>query len=214
MPRVVGLLLVTTLLAGGASSAEGQDLPQYGFTLGYNWTTLESPAELGAHTAVIGGVVVRQPVYGSLSVQSELLLNQKGAEVYGEDGGGIAYGAGYLELPVLVHLEMPSIGPVTMHAEGGGFGGVKIFERQTPASGELNFALQTGRSFYRRFDAGGVAGVGATVAIRDRRLNLTLRRAWGLVDVGKEVQDQPFPEAPFPGSGKTRTLSLLLRFGF
>lgn len=214
MRWVVCVVLLGGLLAGVPPSTQGQDGPQYGLTLGFNWATLDSPARPGTHTAFAGGLVLRQHVFGPFSVQSELLLNQKGVEVDGEQGGGIAYSAGYVELPVLVHLKTPSVGAVAFHAEVGGFGGVKIFERQTPGSGELNIPLRTGRSFYRRFDIGGVAGIGATLSIRDRRLNVTLRHAWGLVNGVRNVDNQPFPEAPFPARGETRTLSLLLRFGF
>ena len=212
MRYVVGALVLVGLLAG-ASPSHGQDAPQFGLTLGVNRVTMQSPsAGLGSYFAAVGGVVVRQPVYGPMSVQSELLLSQKGTEVEGAEGGSINYGAGYLELPLLLHLQGPSVRSVALHGEAGGFGAVKVFERQTPG-GDLNVSFDTGASFFRRLNAGIVAGVGTALPLGAQRLNLTVRRVWGLRNVSQDRTDQPFSEAPFPAQGETRAWTLLLRLG-
>ncbi|MCS3702597.1 outer membrane beta-barrel protein [Salinibacter ruber] len=212
MRFVVCALVLTGLLAGGTAS-QAQDTRQYGFTIGVNRVTLQSPAsDLGSYFAAVGGGVVRQPLYGPVSAQAELLISQKGTRVDREEGGAIDYGAGYLKLPLLLHLEAPSVRSVVVHGEAGGFGAVKLFERQTPG-GDVNLPFDTGRSFYRRLDAGVVAGVGAALPIGGQRLNLTVRRVWGLRDAARDVTDQPFPEASFPAEGKTRAWSLMLRLG-
>ena len=213
MRTVVSVLLLVGVLGGGPLHGYGQAL-QYGITLGVNRVTIQSPeVDPGQYFAFSGGVVVRQKVLGPASIQAELLLNQKGARIPAEPGGAIDYGAGYLELPLLIHLRMPSARSVTLYGEAGGFGGVKLFERQTPGE-NINVSFDTQTSFYRRIDAGVIAGVGAMIPIRDRRLNLTVRRAWGLRNVARAVESQPFPEAPFPAEGQTRTWSLSLRLGF
>jgi hypothetical protein len=213
MRAAVGLFLLAGLLAGAPLSSHGQDL-QYGIALGANRVTMQVPgADPGGYFAFAGGLVVRQPLFGPVSIQPELLLNQKGAEIESEGGGSIEYGVGYLELPVLIHLEAPSVRSVTVHGEAGGFGAVKLFERQTPGENRT-VSFDADASFFRRYNAGVVAGVGATLPIREQRLNLTVRRAWGLMDVAQDVADQPFPEAAFPADGETRTWSLLLRLGF
>lgn len=202
------------LLAGGTAS-QAQDTRQYGFTIGVNRVTLQSPAsDLGSYFAAVGGGVVRQPLYGPVSAQAELLISQKGTRVDREEGGAIDYGAGYLKLPLLLHLEAPSVQSVVVHGEAGGFGAVKLFERQTPG-GDVNAQIPGGRSFYRRLDAGVVAGVGAALPIGGQRLNLTVRRVWGLRDAARDVTDLslPFSEAPLPAEGKTRAWSLMLRLG-
>lgn len=214
MWRLYTVLLLTLVLSCVGKEADAQSGREYGATLGFNWTTLASPSEVGLHSAFSGGVVLRQPLYGPVSLQSELLLNQKGTEVDREERGGIAYGVGYLELPLVLHVVTPQIRSATLYGEAGGYGAVKVFERQTPATGELNFALRTGTSFYRRVDAGALAGIGATVPLGQRRLSFVVRREWGLVDVAKDVDSQPFESAPFPASGETRAWSLQLRFGF
>ncbi|MEF8816949.1 MAG: porin family protein [Salinibacter sp.] len=213
MRSVVALLTLTALLLGVAPS-HAQEERQFGLTLGMNRVTMQSSAALDGYFVAVGGVMVRQPLAGSLSAQAELLLNQKGARVDGDEGGAIDYGVGYLELPLLLHLKAPSVRSVTVHGEAGGFGAVKIFERQTPGGGDVNVSFDGGTSFYRRTDAGLVAGVGAALPIGGSRLNLTVRRAWGLQDVARDVTEQPFSRAPFPSDGETRTWSLLLRLGF
>lgn len=209
------VLLLVGLLLGPSSLIHAQEGPEFGLTLGVNRVTLQSPgAELGSYFAFSGGVVLRQHVYGPASIQAELFLNQQGARISSEEGGAIDYGAGYLDLPLLLHLQAPRVQSITLYGEAGGFGGLKVFERQTPGGGDINVAFDTGTSFYRRLNAGVIAGVGAMIPIWGSRLNLTLRRGWGVRDVAQDVTDQPFSEAPFPPEGETRTWSLLLRFGF
>lgn len=215
MRYLVGAVLMSVLYPGGLPPVHAQEDLQYGLTLGVNQVTLESSApRTDSYFAFNGGLIVRKPLYGPLSVQSELLLNQRGVRINAEDGGAIDYGAGYFEIPLLVHLETPSVQSFRLHGEAGGFGAVKLFERQTPGGGDLNTGLRTGVSFYRRTNAGVVAGLGATIPIRNQRLNLTVRRTWGLRNVGQNVDSQPFPEAPFPADGETRTWAFLLRLGF
>lgn len=215
MRTLLGILLVGSLLAGGLSPVQAQEDFQYGFTLGVNRVTLETSAPASeSYFAFVGGVILRQPLYGPLSLQSGLLLDQKGVRIEAEGGGAIDYGAGYFEIPLLVHLEAPPVRSITLHGEAGGFGAVKLIERQSPGGGDVNVSLRTGESFYRRIDAGLVAGVGTTIPIRGQQLNLTVRRTWGLRDVAQNVADQPFSEAPFPSDGETRTWALLFRFGF
>lgn len=213
MRVIVAFLLLGGLLTGGPLSSHGQGL-QYGVALGMNRATMQAAdTDTKSYFPFAGGVVLRQSLVGPMSIQSELLLNQKGTEIEGESGGSIEYGAGYLELPLLIHLETPAVRSIVVHGEAGGFGAVKLFERQSPGE-NLNISFDAATSFFERYNAGVVAGVGATLPIGDRRLNLTVRRAWGLLNIAREVEDQPFPEAAFPAEGESRTWSLLLRLGF
>lgn len=215
MRVLIGVLLAGGLFASALSPVHAQEDLQYGFALGVNQVTLQSSVtEPNSYFAFAGGFVLRQHLYGPVSVQSELFLNQKGVRIEAEEGGAIDYGAGYLDLPLLLHLQTPSIRSVTFHGEVGGFGGIKLFERQTPGGGDLNASFRTGVSFYRRINAGMMAGIGTIIPIRDQRLNLTVRRTWGLRDVTQDIGSQPLPGAPFPADGETRTWSLLLRLGF
>jgi hypothetical protein len=214
MRHSIATLLLVGLLVPGSAPCHGQDGRRVGLTLGVNRVTLTSPnASLAGNTVFSGGLVVQYPLSRPVSLQAELLLNQKGTAVENEQGGAINYGAGYLDVPLLLHLEAPSVQSVTVYGEGGGFGGIKLFERQTPGD-NISIPFETGTSFFQRFDAGVLAGLGAMIPIGGQRLNLVVRRAWGLMDVARQVETQPFSEAPFPGEGQTRTWSLLLRLGF
>lgn len=219
--RLLGILLCCLLLVGGMHSAQGQDdTPRFGVTLGLNRATLSAPDAAVAPSgryAFSGGLVVRAWAYGPVSLRPELLLSQKGAVLDSDQSTGIQYGAGYIEVPVLLNAEAPSLGPVTPYGLAGGFGGVKVFEGQQPSESEINISFDTGASFFRRFDAGVVAGVGGHLQFGEQRLNLVVRRSWGLVDVANPpstIEDPIFSESPpFPSSATTRTWTFLLRLG-
>jgi hypothetical protein len=219
--RFVGIVLCSVLLAGGMQSAQGQDdTPRFGLTLGFNRATLSAPdAAVGpsARNAFTGGIVARVWERGPVSLRPELLLSQKGAVLDADQSTGIQYGAGYIELPVLLNAEAPSLGPVTPYGLAGGFGGIKVFERQQPSESEINVSFDTGASFFRRFDAGLVAGVGGHIQFGEQRLNLVVRRSWGLVEVADPpttLESPIFSESPaFPESATTRTWTFLLRLG-
>lgn len=191
-----------------------QEGRQFGVMLGTNWATLQSPSsDLERYFVFVGGVGLQQPLPGPVAIRTELLLSQKGAEVRSEEGGSIEFGAGYLELPLLMHLKAPSFKSITVYGEAGGYGGVKLFERQTPGD-NVNVSFDTGVSFYDRFNAGVLAGLGTKFQFRGQTLNLTVRREWGVPDVARAVDEQPFSDVTFPAEGRTRTWSLMLRFGF
>ncbi len=213
MRTVVGVLLLVGLFAGYPHAGLGQQDVEFGVTVGGNWVTMDSPgASPDGYFSFTGGFVARRPVLGGLSLQSELLLTQRGAEIAADSAGSIEYGAVYLQVPLLLHVEAPAVQSVVFHAEGGGYGAVKLFERQTPGN-DINVSLDTGASFFQRFDAGIVAGGGASFTIAGQPFNVTVRREWGLPDVARDLQDQPFPAAPLPDEGKTRAWVVLLRIG-
>lgn len=221
LPRLTGWMLCCLLLMGSGQTAWGQDdAPRVGVTLGLNRATLSAPEASVApsgRTAFTGGVVVRVWEAGPLSLRPELLLSQKGAVLDSEQATGIEYGAGYLELPVLLHAEAPTLGPVTPYGLAGGFGGLKMFERQQPSESDINISFDTDASFFRRFDAGVAAGLGGHIRFGGQRLNLVVRHSWGLVDVADppdSLSDPIFSDTPpFPSSATTRAWSLLLRLG-
>lgn len=148
-----------------------------------------------------------------LSVQGELLFDQKGATVEA-NGDAIRYGVSYIDLPLLLHVKGPSLGSVTLYGLVGGFGGVKVFERQR-ADGDLSLPLQnSGTTFFERTNAGATGGLGGVLSLGGgRRLNLVERYDHGLMDVARTVDEQPFPSVPFPSEARTRTVSIRLHVG-
>lgn len=214
MSRFLRVVLLAGLILVVPLSAQGQDSPQFGITLGLNVTTLEAPGNLSPRTMLAGGIVMQMPVAGPLSVQPQLLLSQKGTIVQGQQGGSLRYGAGYVDLPVLLRLQLPTLGPVTPYGLAGGFGGLKIFEQQR-AGGDFSLALPNdGITFFQRTNAGLTGGLGGTVTFGGgRRINLAIRYEHGMVDVARSVEEQPYEATPFPETAETRTWSIMLRFG-
>lgn len=212
-------LLALFLLIGGLldAPASAQDRsPQFGFTIGLNLATLEAPtADVGTRQLLAGGLVAQMDVVGALSVEGQLRLAQKGAVVR-EDTDAIRYGVTYVDLPLLLRVEGPSLGSVTLYGRAGGFGGVKVFETQRAGSRGLSLPLEdlgTDASVFRRTNAGVRGGLGAKIAIgRGRRLNLAAQYSHGLIDVAQSIDDHPF-SVPFPSEAYTRTVSIMLRFG-
>lgn len=212
MRRLVGIFLFFGLVLGSPRAATGQETPRLGLTLGMNVATLEAPGDVGVRQMAAGGVVLQMDLVGPLSAQPQLLLSQKGATVEG-GGGSIRYGAGYVDLPVLLRVDGPTLGSVATYGLGGGFGGVKVFEQQR-AGGDLSFPLDSGTSFFRRTNAGVSGGIGGRISMgSDRHLHLVLQYEHGLVDVAQSVEEQPYEQAPFPSSAETRTWSIMLRLG-
>lgn len=212
MHRVLGTILLIGGLLVLPPGACGQSAPQFGMALGLNVATVDAAGDLSTRQMVSGGAVVRMGLVGPIGLESQLLLSQKGTTVEG-GGGSIRYGAVYLNLPVLLRIDGPSIGGVSLYGVGGGFGGVKIFEQQR-GGGEFSFPLNADASFFRRVDAGPTAGIGGTVPLGgERRLNLALRYEHGVVDVAESIDEQPYDQAPFPSSAETRTWSIMLRLG-
>ena len=194
--------------------APAQEGPQFGVALGLNVATLDAPsAETSARQLVTGGVVARMGIAGPVGVQGELLFSQKGATVEA-NGDALRYGVGYVDLPLMLRVEGPTLGPVAVHGLAGGFGGVKAFERQR-AGGDLSLPLDLDTSFFERTNAGLTGGLGGMIALGGgRRLNLVVRYTHGLVDVARPLDDPPIPTVPFPSEAQTRTVSFLVHLGF
>jgi len=212
MYRSLGIFLLIGGLVALPPETRAQSSPQFGIALGLNVATVDAAGDLSPRQMISGGAVMRLGLIGPLGLESQLLLSQKGTTVEG-GGGSIRYGAGYLNLPVLLRVEGPSLGGVDLYGVGGGFGAVKLFEQQR-GGGDFSFPLNADVSFFRRVDAGPTAGIGGTLPLGgDRRLNLGIRYEHGLVDVAESVDEQPYGQASFPASAETRTWSIMVRLG-
>mgnify|MGYP006274091127 FL=1 len=155
-----------------------------------------------------------KPSLGPVSLRSGLLFTQRGAAVnIGAGSGEVQYTGNYVELPLLVHARGPSFGIVTPYVQAGGYGALKFFERQSTGGDGIRIPVDTDASFFKRTDAGLLAGVGTELRFGDRPLGLTVRYAHGLVDVAQTFAEPVFPEAPFPSSAQTRTWTLSVVLG-
>lgn len=216
--RIAWVVLLTVALApAGSAHAQFADVSiQWGATLGFNLASLQSDeVDVRTRTAFTGGLVAQIDGPGPLSLQPELLFAQKGGAVSttAEGNGEVRYGANYVDLPVAVRVDGPRIQMTRPYLLAGGFGGLKIFERQTAGGGEIRFPIETETSFFRRFNAGALIGLGARLSLGEGRLDVEVRYSRGLVDVAQNLEEQAFELAPFPRTAETETWGFLVRFG-
>jgi hypothetical protein len=206
--------LLGTLAVSMPPAASAQWTTDLGANLGISWAALSADGADG-RTAFEGGVTARvEPPAGPVSLRSGLFFSQKGTAVDIADGGGeVQYSGNYVQLPLVLHAQGPSIRIVTPYLQAGGFGAVKIFERQSTGGDGLRIPVDTDESFFQRTDAGLLLGVGAELLLGERPLGVTLRHARGLVDVAQDFDDPVFENAPFPSTAETRTWTLSVELG-
>jgi hypothetical protein len=214
--RPAARLLVFALLGASlfATPARAQVETAFGASLGASFSTLRADgASTGYRTGFLGGIAFRLSGGGPLGLQAEFGLAQRGTDVE-NDEGELRYGATYLELPVMLRVEAPSLGPVAPHAVAGGYGGVKVLERQSFGGLGANVSINTDESFFRRLDAGALVGLGAAVSTGTGEIEATVRYGHGLVNVARDLSagTQPLPVG-FPVDGQTRAWSIVFQFG-
>ena len=189
-----------------------------GFTLGFSGTTLHSDAEgpdRSYRTGFVAGLATEVGLPGPIGVRGELLFSQKGVKVAAEDGD-INYEAAYLEVPLLLSVQLPVLQSYGAHVMAGPAFALKIFERQAATGDNVNVGLNTDQTFYNRTDASVVVGLGGNIGAGPGAIGLQLRYMRGLTDVAQDLttEEQPFPNSPFPGEGRHGVLALMLSFGF
>jgi hypothetical protein len=207
-------MLLTVPLA--PQPAAGQSSIQFAPRLGASVATVQSDTASNTSwkTSIMGGVAMRVPLRGPVSLQPALNVVPRGATVSGQGGGETRFSAVYAEVPVHVQGDLPSIGTVTPFLLGGGYGAVKIFEQQSIGGSGARVPVNLDQSFYRRFDAGLSGGAGASLG---RGLSIVVRYSYGLLDVVQDVDTPPFEDAPEqrpPGDGTSSAWSITASFGF
>ena len=216
LPVAAAAPLVALVLGLCAGSAPAQPSVEFAPRIGANIATVASDADasLSRKTSLMGGIAVRIQIPGPVSLQPELLVSPKGTEVSAPEGGDVRFSATYVEVPVMLRADLPPIrGTVTPFVQGGGYAAVKMFEQQSVGGLSGQLPLDFDQSFYRRFDGGLTAGIGAAVD----RLAVTARYSYGLVetvqdDIGPTFEDNPDQRPPEDGSSAVWTLSV--SFGF
>jgi len=196
--------------------ASGQPSVEFAPRIGANIATVSSDtaSNVSRKVSLMGGVAVRVDLPGPISLQPQVLISPKGTEVSAPQGGDVRFSATYIEIPVTVRGDFPTIrGAVTPFALGGGFAALKIFEQQSVGGLSAQLPLDFDQSFYRRFDGGLTAGVGASVD----QLAITARYSYGLANVVKDDVGPTFQENPNqrpPGDGTSTVWTISVSFGF
>jgi hypothetical protein len=145
--------------------------------------------DTSARFGIAGGVALRWPIAGAASLQPELNFAQKGMKL--EDTPGISedvtYEVDYLEVPVLVRLELPPAAGVSPAVFLGPALGIELSEQLRVKSGL--FQGTDSRSELEDFDLGVVGGIGFEFGPEPTRLVVDLRTQVGVINL-YEVPDQ------------------------
>ncbi|MES3631010.1 MAG: porin family protein [Longimonas sp.] len=213
MTQRVGLLfIVAALWCSPLASAQSVS---FGGTLGANLSTATTSDDLstGIRTTVMFGGVMRVDLPGPVAVQPELLFSERGITV-SEGTGQVNYNASYLEVPLQLRLQLPSVWRLNLFATAGGSFGLKMFETQS-IGGTLETQVNTNTSFYERTDMSGLVGFGASFEDGPSPIGVVVRYMHGFNDIARTIDEQPFQESGnvFPSSASLRTLTLGVYIG-
>ena len=189
----VGVVLSTAL---GPASAHAQEIKA-----GFSSATISFSPESGAQelsgterlTGFVGGVAFLLPGNSRGGVQVEALFHQKGARnlLRRDDTLRLSY----LEIPVLLHVDVYHRGPRGVYVIGGV---APAFALQ--ASYEDDGDKEDVKDEIEDVDVGLVVGAGVEL----RRLNVELRYTWGLRSA--------FQDGDLDGTFKNRALSLTVGY--
>lgn len=129
-----------------------------------------------------GGFIVF-PLAPRAAIQLEALYNSKGA-ILGDDGFGNEEKLllDYIDVPVLLRIDLPRRGRTGVHLFGGPYAGLRVSaQRELSVSGTGTAGiLEDVSDAITRFDTGIVAGAGVDIG---RRLVVDGRYSWGLSNV-------------------------------
>ena len=142
-----------------------------------------------ARFGIAGGIALRWPIAGAASLQPELNFAQKGTKL--EDTPGISedvtYEVDYLEVPVLLRLDLPPAAGVSPAVFLGPALGIELSEQLRVRSGLLQGT--DSRSDLEDFDLGVVGGVGFEFGPEATRVLVDLRTQVGVINL-YEIPDQ------------------------
>ena len=121
MQRRFGVLLAVALLAAPVSGTRAQTSVGLITGLGFSTYFGSGASNVEWRTAFMGGGVAAFPVGETISIRSELYFSTKGSRVRTETGGvgENILELSYLQVPVLVQLQLPAAAVVRPHLFGG-----------------------------------------------------------------------------------------------
>jgi hypothetical protein len=202
-----------------AAQSAGGDGPTVGFGLrlgGHYATFRDAGQPVGYNLTAAVGAFARIGRLGPFALQPEVLYVQKGTQVT-QTNGRVTFEAGYIDVPVLIRAQLPTVLVVRPALVAGPTVGVKITERITSrlsGEGSLDPIGDVPRLF-ERFDYGVTAGIelGFTDAVA-AGLSVSIRHAYGLRDLARAPAAQNAIVGAYPGQGKSSAwmLGVSLRF--
>jgi hypothetical protein len=137
------------------------------------------------------GALVAVPITRLVSIQPELLYVQKGA-YSNYQGMDTAFEQDYLEVPLLLRLDIPAPGRLTPFVSGGP--AVSYLTRCHVSRGSGIFQgrqtcdeYENRAGYYHTVDYGVVAGAGVGIGLGQQVLTLGARYEWGLRAIGADA---------------------------
>jgi len=149
-----------------------------GAIVGATYTTLRGVDGLDNRTGLLGGLSVVVPTSGFFTWQPEILLVSKGAKGTNRDESGLKLN--YLEIPVLLRLNLNRSGTVHPHLYAGPYFGMQIDCRIKGTSSDCDDVPGVST---KTVDVGGAAGGGLDFDTGPFVLSAGLRYSFGVSTV-------------------------------
>ncbi len=130
MKKILSVLCVAGMLAFGFNETQAQDT-RFGLKGGLTMYSMETSVMEFSETSdnkmgFTGGLYVNKPLSDMFSLQFEALFVQKGGEDSDMDFGDDKLTLSYVDIPVLLKVNIPLDGDITPYVYGGGFAGYLI----------------------------------------------------------------------------------------
>jgi Outer membrane protein beta-barrel domain len=218
LSAIGSVLLLTVLpLVEGRAQLEGRS-PRFGLTGGMNIATLSgTDGEAKNHTGLVVGGLVVIPVARNLAFQPEVLFATKGAD-FGDATVSGGMKLQYVEIPVVLRLDIPASGGVRPFAYAGPAFSLKTgcaFEgRAQGVSASISCDDVFGQAgepnaiTFRAGDVGGLVGGGLAFDVGGRVLTIGARYELGFISIMSDRTATPSANI----SSKNRVLSILSTF--
>jgi opacity protein-like surface antigen len=181
------ILLASPLFAVANAQAVAASNARVGIVAGVNWATIRGPdsEDPSNRMGFMGGVMLVSPLGTAVSIQPELLYTMKGAKVESlEDNFTGTVKMNYIEVPVLLRLDLATSGGVRPFVYGGPAIAYKVGCSVELREGTttINADCDTGPdpADFKSTDFSAVAGAGLAFNMAGRMASIGARYDYGL----------------------------------
>jgi hypothetical protein len=187
MKRLLIACLVTLFAAVSIPQALNAGV---GFKLGYTSSTLPQTSEtplpftFGALSSFAAGLSFESGL-GFISVQPEILYVRMGGEYEADELNSLEFRHDYIQVPVLLKLNIIPAGPIRPFLCGGGYGAYLIKAKGVLEIDGVPMEEDMSEN-YQRFDYGLVGGAGLAFKLAGLSLSIEGRFNYGLQNLIKD----------------------------
>lgn len=197
---LAALVASAVFAAPAVAQSGGSGSPlRLGILLGANSATIggSDAEDASRRTALVGGVYLVKSLGNGLNLRPELLLSQKGAKgtVLDDEMGGsaeVGFELSYLDVPVLLQLDLGSGGAARPHVYAGPSFGFKTDCKLKGSEGPVEVTLDCDDDEFEleSFDLGGVIGGGVRFGLGALQGTVGARYQHGFSDLAKDAKVQ------------------------